>query len=210
MRGREGLGCGGRRRPGHSASVSPPFYTSLCSPDTTVHTLHVAASFQGACGIFKCLACCLQPSVLLEASSPSRRALLVARGEKCSGSMVPTSLHYPFPHTCLPPPPSPPFLQASRCWVSASHLAMSTEVGPTSWRLLRHPHPQGHRSLLQSLPRSAHVGYDTHNGLSEGVGASCSVPQPNTKPLQIICLLFDSAWLGIEPSPMHARHTLYL
>lgn len=129
---------------------------------------------------------------------------------KCSGSMVPTSLHHPFPHACLPPPPIPPFLQASRCWVSASHLAMSTEVGPTSWRLLRHPHPQGHRSLLQSLPRSAHIRYDTHNGLSKGVGANCSVSQPNTKPLQIICLLFDSAWLGIEPSPMHARHTLYL
>lgn len=66
------------------------------------------------------------------------------------------------------------------------------------------------RSLLQSLPRSAHIEYDTHNRLSEGVGANCPVSQPKTKPLQIICLLFDSAWLESEPSPMHARRTLCL
>lgn len=108
VRGREGLGCGSRRRPGPSASISlPVLHQSLLSRHHRPHT----ASFQGACHIFKCLVCYLQPSVLLEASSPSRRALLVARGEQIQRLH---SAHFsPLPlSTCLPTPSSYPAISS--------------------------------------------------------------------------------------------------
>lgn len=160
VQGREGLGCGGRRRPGPSASISlPVLHQSLLSRHHRPHT----ASFQRACDIFKCLVCYLQPSVLLEASSPSRRAFLVARGKQ----MKLHGAHFsPLPlSTRLPTP-----LLLSR------HFFRLPDVGCLHliWRcpqrsvLLRGyfsstPIFNCIRSLLQSPPRSAHIGYDTHN-----------------------------------------------